>query len=137
MSDGKIVYPKAFGESQTSAADGPPFLWEFLRGAFGPSIMPTDIDGTVERNGKSLIYEKKQSGVRIPEGQWRLLDDWNRNLGHTIFIVWMPDLYTIEKLSIWKPHFCGGEEGRAPFPADAKSVWQHSNTWFRWANGEI
>lgn len=45
------------------------FMWDFLKGVFGPSIMPTDFDGVVERHGHFLVFETKDIGARPTEGQ--------------------------------------------------------------------
>ena len=135
MADGKIAYPERFKEAQTSASDGA-FVWGFLRGAFGPSIMPTDIDALVERRGRYLAFETKAPGVPIPEGQWRLLDDWNRYRGVTVFIIWGKTAPEICEMAVWHPYFKGGAVAREPFPADAQVVFEKCSVWFKYANSK-
>ena len=44
--------------------------WAILDGCFGETkIMPTDLEGFVERKGKFLILETKAPGVRLRLGQ--------------------------------------------------------------------
>jgi hypothetical protein len=44
--------------------------WAILNGCFGKTkIAPTDIDGSIERNGKYLFIETKHPGASIPLGQ--------------------------------------------------------------------
>ena len=64
---------RGFRESLPAGFDGF-FDWDFLRGAFGPTIEPMDFDAVVERNRHLLIYETKEPGVEIPDGQRRALD---------------------------------------------------------------
>ena len=45
------------------------FMWDFLKGAFGPTIMPMDFDAVVERRGSLLVFETKAPGTVIPAGQ--------------------------------------------------------------------
>lgn len=45
------------------------FMWDFLKGAFGPTIEPMDIDAVVERHGRFLLFETKTPGVAVPHGQ--------------------------------------------------------------------
>ena len=46
------------------------FLWDFLRPAWeGTRIQPMDIDAQVERHGAHLLFETKEPGVSVPEGQ--------------------------------------------------------------------
>ena len=53
-----IHYPKTFNECPSAGFDGI-FDWDFLKGCWGGSIQPTDIDGIVERFGRVLMFETK------------------------------------------------------------------------------
>ena len=48
--------------------------WGWLRGCFGPTISPTDLDKVVERRGHFLVTEVKRVGQDVPQGQMILLE---------------------------------------------------------------
>jgi hypothetical protein len=49
--------------------------WGWLKGAFvRESILPTDIDGLVEVNGKFLLFENKYVGATMSNGQRQTLE---------------------------------------------------------------
>jgi len=49
--------------------------WGWLRGAFiRENILPTDIDGLVEVNGKFLLFENKYVGATMAQGQRQTLE---------------------------------------------------------------
>lgn len=78
-----IKYRKAFERDPAAGFDGL-FNWDFLKGAFGPQIMPMDFDGVVERFGHFLIFETKDPGVHIPAGQMRALRELVRHEEFTV-----------------------------------------------------
>ena len=46
------------------------FMWDFLKPAWaGTKIEPMDIDAHVERYGAHLLFETKEPGADVPEGQ--------------------------------------------------------------------
>ena len=59
--------------------------WEFLSGAFGPKIMPMDLDAVIERKGKLLVFEAKSPGAPIPDGQKITLTTLWKKYDATIF----------------------------------------------------
>lgn len=63
-----IRYQRAFDSAPPAKFDGV-FLWDFLRGAFGPTIEPMDFDGVVERRGNFLVFETKAPGALMSKGQ--------------------------------------------------------------------
>ena len=63
-----IRSPEVFDRYLPAQFDGV-FLWDFLKGAFGPTIEPMDFDGVVERRGSFLVFETKAPGVPVPDGQ--------------------------------------------------------------------
>ena len=78
--------------------------WQFLSGCFDYGIMPTDIDGAVERNGNYLLFEEKAVGVDLTIGQSRMLNDMNQKYGMTIFVIWGDtEIPYVEEMSIWRP----------------------------------
>jgi len=63
--------------------------FENLEGCFGNTrIMPTDIDGLVERNGKFLVIEFKPVGKQTPTGQVITLTRLAAIPGFTVIIVY-------------------------------------------------
>ena len=68
-----LTNPERFDEWRPAGFDGL-FEWDFLRGAFGPTIQPMDFDAVVERNRHLLVYETKDVGKDVPDGQRRALE---------------------------------------------------------------
>ena len=68
-----------------------PKVFTHLRGAFPGNIVPADIDGEVELNGKFLRLEyKHESEIRsctIPSGHLRCFEALIRTGYHTVFLV--------------------------------------------------
>jgi hypothetical protein len=62
--------------------------WEFLRQCFGGNIVPSDLDGIVERNGQFLVLEGKSSGTKIPEGQQILFENFIKSGHFTVIVLW-------------------------------------------------
>ncbi len=62
--------------------------WGFLRGCFGPTIEPTDLDGFVERKGRFLVLETKLPGVEIKTGQEITFKALQATGLFTVFIIW-------------------------------------------------
>jgi len=66
---GTINHQDAFLKSPPAGFDGV-FDWSWTGGCFGNGLIkPMDIDGMVERRGQFLIFETKNVGVQIPQGQ--------------------------------------------------------------------
>jgi len=63
--------------------------WKILDGCFGnTNIKVSDLDGFVERKGKTLFIETKApTVVKIKDGQQIAFDAWVKN-GMTVFVVW-------------------------------------------------
>lgn len=63
--------------------------WHILAGCFGKTkIMPTDVDGFVERKGNFLWLETKKENVLIPNGQLITFMTLIKTGYFTIFIIW-------------------------------------------------
>jgi hypothetical protein len=59
----------AFNTSLPAGYDGL-FDWDYLKPAFNPTkIEPMDIDAMIERHGRFLVFETKEPGKEIPNGQ--------------------------------------------------------------------
>jgi len=63
--------------------------FDFLKGCFGKSrIMPSDIDGIVERNGNFLVMEFKPSGKKLPIGQSITFRKLAQLPKFTVVVIW-------------------------------------------------
>lgn len=134
MADGKIRNVVSFREAKRKQRG---MEWCFLAGCFDYGIMPTDVDGIVERNGLYLVFEEKQPGVELGEGQKRMLDDLNKKHGMTIFIIWGDtEVPVVEEMSIWRPFGMVNsyEEGRQKIKADIEFLRHKCRQWFEWAD---
>lgn len=123
-----IFYPERFKQAQPAGFDGV-FDWDFLRGAFGPVIMPMDIDGQVERNGRFLIFETKAPGVPIPRGQEIALRASVATGITTVVILYGKTPDTIVKLEEWHAN-----RTLTHNPATAQLVWERAHAWFNHVN---
>jgi len=134
MADGVIRNIDEF-RNRKRKQRGTEFL--FLQGCFDYGIMPTDIDGIVERNGKYLVFEEKYPGLNLEKGQHRMLEDLNNKYGMTIFIIWGDtEIPYIEEMSIWRPYgtLSVYQEGRQRVKADINYVRYKVRQWFEWAD---
>lgn len=72
-----------------------PVVYDYLKGAFPRGILPTDIDGEVEINGRFLRFEfKHESRVRsgaIPRGQLILFERLVSTGFHTVLLIGFDD----------------------------------------------
>jgi len=82
-----IIFPEAFQKSLPPGFDGI-FDWGFLRGVFGKTITPMDFDGVVERHGHYLVFETKDEGKEIPQGQLLTLNNLIQALSFTVIKIW-------------------------------------------------
>jgi hypothetical protein len=134
MADGKVRNLSAFRHAKRKRRG---MEWEFLSGCFDYGIMPTDVDGIVERNGNYLVFEEKHPNVELGIGQARMLNDLNMKHGMTIFIIWGDtEIPIIESMSIWRPYGKTNayEEGRQKIPADIELLRHKCRQWFDWAD---
>jgi hypothetical protein len=134
MADGKVRNLAAFREAKRKRRG---MEWHFLSGCFDYGIMPTDVDGIVERNGHYLVFEEKQPGIELGVGQKRMLDDLNKNYGMTIFIIWGDtEVPYVEEMSIWRPYGKVNvyQEGRQKIKADIEFLRYKCRQWFSWAD---
>jgi hypothetical protein len=124
------------------------FEWDFLDGAFGPSIRPMDHDCVIERNGQFLVFETKQSGATLKTGP-RIAFEAQQSLGcfTHVFLhftvdgaercqecgrVTQPPKHpdAITTMEIWKP---GGQQ-TLPQRASSGDVRAFAERWFTYAN---
>lgn len=84
---GTIKHPDTFRRAAPAGFDGV-FDWSWTQGCFGAGkITPMDLDGVIERKGQFLIFETKDVGVQIPQGQLYTLQALHRLGFFTIMII--------------------------------------------------
>ncbi len=123
-----IIYPERFAKSLPAGHDGI-FDWAFLKGAFGPVIMPMDFDGVVEKNGNFLLFETKTLDKEVPQGQLITCRALIRTGDWTIFFVWSSDYDDYVELEIW--HRNGSRVPREP--TDYGTIKARASDWYKWA----
>jgi hypothetical protein len=123
-----IEYPEAFDRSLPAGFDGV-FEWDFLRGCFGPTIMPMDFDAVVERKGNFLVFETKDAGVPIKDGQRRTLTELIKRPHFTVIILRGKREANIDGFTVWQK----GRVSRHPH-ADADDLRAYCTAWFAWAD---
>lgn len=121
-----IRRPETFSQKAPAGFDGV-FDWSWTDGCFGQTrIKPMDLDGMVERKGNFLVFETKDEGVEVPDGQMYTLKALYAT-GHftIIFVYGKRDPQHIE---VWHPAIRGARqyEGRDK----AREV---VSRWFAWA----
>jgi len=63
--------------------------FDFLSGCFGNTrVMPTDIDGIIERNSNFLVMEFKPEGKRLSTGQRIMLERMSKIDVFTVLVIW-------------------------------------------------
>lgn len=105
--------------------------WACLDGCFGDSnIMPSDVDGRIERNGKILEIETKLPGVSIPEGQEIMLNVLVHIYGFTEIIAWgFPE--SPEKIELRTPHITRVYEN-----TNLGKLREIVSKWYEWADNQ-
>lgn len=86
VEDSVIYNHDLFNAALPAGFDGV-FMWDFLKGAFGPFIEPMDFDGVVERCGHFLVFETKHPGVLLPTGQRRALEKLIQDERFTVVVI--------------------------------------------------
>jgi len=137
-----INYPDKFKQAQPAGFDGV-FDWDFLLPAFkGTNIKPMDIDGTVERKGKILLYETKDPDKQIPLGQTITLNTFLEiGLGKiNVFVLYGKTPSEIVGMEEW---FWGKNSkgiytiNHSPIvECNADYVLERTSQWFKWANSK-
>lgn len=118
-----------FNQWQPAGFDGQ-FHWDFLKEAFGPVIMPMDMDAVVERNGRFFIFETKSSeNVSIPHGQLRSLRALVKTGFFTIMILYGKSADSITSYKLWYR-----DQERRVSPANAQSVYNQCAEWYEFVN---
>lgn len=83
-----VLYPSKFLSSPAAGFDGV-YDWSWAEHCYGKTkISPMDFDGVVERNAHFLVYETKDVGKRIDDGQRITLRNLFMLGRFSIFYVW-------------------------------------------------
>ena len=105
------------------------FHWEFLKGAFGPAIMPMDFDGVIERNGRFLVLETKSSeNVSIPIGQRRSLKAACKTGFFSVMVIYGKSQESITAYSVWHKDREDNRKG------NCNDVYTAAAKWYEWVN---
>lgn len=126
-----LMNPDRFNASLPAGYDGQ-FEWDFLQGAFGPSVMPMDFDGVIERHGRFLVFETKEEDAPIPYGQLRTLESaWKTGI-FTIILLWGKTPATVSMASVWD------EDGKKfdPHSVTAKDLHDYAAWWWETASAK-
>ena len=59
----------------------------FMQGVINDKVLPSNIDGILERNGQFLVFEWKRKNEKISKGQEILLKALAKSKGFTVAIV--------------------------------------------------
>jgi len=122
-----IKFPDTFNRSPSAGFDGV-FDWSWTQGCFGETkIKPMDFDGVVERNGNFILFETKQPGVPIPQGQ-RITLVQAHSLGcFTVMVIYGKE--KPEKFEMWYPGAKNTHDGHG-----LEAARERVSSWYAWAN---
>ncbi len=85
---GTLDYPGAFARSPSAGFDGA-FHWEWVNECFpNPKDTLMDIDGFKDRRGQMLVFESKDPGVEIKQGQMIGLKTLHKTGVVAVMLVW-------------------------------------------------
>ena len=101
-----------------------PTVYSYLLGAFPRGILPTDVDGEVELNGRYLRLEFKEEGLvrlsKYPAGQKK---------GFTLFLVGHDQAGKIKVLRWVKPGYVSAYETGVINPCNEERLAQACKRW--------
>lgn len=121
-----IKHPGGFAHSPAAGFDGV-FDWSWTQGCFGKGrITPMDFDGVVERKGNFILFETKNLGVPIPDGQIYTLQAAHRLGCFTIFLI--HGKTAPEMAQVWYP----GTEKRHVFEG-VDAIRERVAAWYEYA----
>lgn len=129
-----IKYPEAFSKSPSAGFDGV-FDWSWTDGCFGEKkITPMDFDGLVERKGNFILFETKNVGVEVPEGQLYTFKS-TYNLG-CFTILFIQGKSRPEFIKVWcQTNFHGGKIFDEYQPVtDLEKVRKLVSDWYEFAD---
>lgn len=128
-----IKHPEAFKKSTAAGFDGV-FDWTWTEGCFGGgNITPMDFDGVVERKGNFIIFETKDEGVPIPDGQRYTLEAAYRLGVFTVIFVYGKS--TPSRIEAWcAPGFNEGKKHTQPVSVTLNQARGFVSRWYDYAD---
>lgn len=124
---------RRFDEAKPAGFDGV-FEWDFLLPAWAPTIIePMDLDGVVERRGYFLVFETKEDGAPIKDGQRITLEAFVKTGKVTVFVLWGKTAETIRRFDVWWLDK-NGTVRKESHIGDADDVTKLATRWFQWAS---
>lgn len=122
-----IKHPGGFAHSPAAGFDGV-FDWSWTQGCFGKGrITPMDFDGVVERKGNFILFETKNLGVPIPDGQMYTLQAAHKLGCFTIFLI--HGKTSPEAAQVWYP----GRDTRHEFDG-IEAIKERVTAWYSYAD---
>lgn len=130
-----VLHPKRFNEAKPAGFDGV-FEWDFLIPAFqtvNPLITPMDFDCVVERKRHFLVFETKDFGKVIDQGQVISLENVTHAKDFTVIILRGKTAADVNGWEVWRYNPKG----------HVYKVWEHGGAadlvnfcerWINWAN---
>ena len=112
-----------FSRALPAGFDGE-FQWDFLKGAFGPTIEPMDFDAVVERRGHFLVFETKNDSQEMSSGQEIALTSLFRPRSFEI-VLCEKDPADIRHWTIWT------KDGQKHFVGDAVALKAWCEQWYQ------
>ncbi len=117
-----------FNQAQPAGFDGV-FDWSWTDGCFGETLIrPMDLDGIIERRGYFFIFETKDLGVPIPQGQKITLASLHKALSPKCAIMVVYGKLTFESASL---KWLDGKWYKVATVDDAR---EHLKQWFKIAS---
>jgi len=122
-----IKHPGGFLHSPAAGFDGV-FDWSWTKDCFGGRrITPMDFDGVVERKGNFILFETKNLGVPIPDGQMYTLQAAHALGCFTIFLI--HGKTKPESAQIWYP----GTRAREVYEG-VDAIREKVSSWYAYAD---
>ena len=110
-----------------------PTVYSYLLGAFPRGILPTDVDGEVELDGRYLRLEFKEEGLvrlsKYPAGQKKAFLRLVKEKGFTLFLVGHDQAGKIKVLRWVKPGYVSAYETGVIDPCNEERLAQACKRW--------
>ncbi len=127
-----IQHPKRFQEAAPAGFDGV-FEWDFLKPAWRPTkIEPMDFDAVIERRMQFLVFETKDDGVPIKDGQRITLESLVRTGFFTVILLRGKTAAKISGWELWRSD--RGKVCKEWIGGDSEALTRYCTRWFNWAN---
>jgi hypothetical protein len=129
-----IRHPAKFNAAKPAGFDGI-FDWSWTDGCFGKTrISPMDFDGVVERNGHLLVFETKDVGKDVPQGQLITLEALWRRSGVTVFLI--HGKARPEDATVWQPRLAHDRRPRSQYHIGLDAITEAVRFWYAKADHE-